>query len=61
MVAVPPPVFVVPFGPIVPIAAILIALGILAGATATQLGAGAGALLAGAVLYLAASRSRSDV
>jgi amino acid transporter len=52
--AVEPPVFVVPFGPIVPLAAIAIALAILAGATALQLAAGTGALAAGAVLYVIA-------
>ena len=45
-----------PFGPVVPSAALVIALGILAGATARQLLAGAGALAAGAVLYLIAAR-----
>jgi amino acid transporter len=49
-----PPVFVVPFGPIIPIAAIVFALAILAGATPLQIAAGTGALSAGAVLYLIA-------
>jgi amino acid transporter len=48
---VKPPAFVVPFGPIVPIAAIAIATTILAGATPLQLRNGAAALLAGAVLF----------
>jgi hypothetical protein len=46
----------VPFGPLVPSAAIAIALCILAGATPQQLLAGAGALAAGAALFLAAVR-----
>jgi amino acid transporter len=46
-----PAVFVVPFGPIVPVAAIGIAMTILAGATSTQLHNGAAALVAGAILY----------
>ena len=44
----------VPFGPVIPILAILIALAILAGATPQQLRAGAYALAAGAVLFLIA-------
>jgi amino acid transporter len=48
------PVFVVPFGPTIPIAAIVIATGILAGATAVQLRNGGIALIAGAMLYLVA-------
>ena len=51
-----PPVFVVPLGPVIPLAAIGIALAILAGATALQLTAGTGALAVGACLYLAAVR-----
>lgn len=51
---VKPPMFVVPFGPVVPLAAILIALAILTGATPLQLRAGTGALAAGAILYFAA-------
>jgi amino acid transporter len=50
-----PATFTVPFGPAIPAAAIVIALGILAGASRLQVVAGAGALLAGAVLYLIAS------
>jgi amino acid transporter len=52
--AVNPPVFVVPLGPAIPLAAIVIALAILAGATPLQLAAGTGALAGGAVLYLIA-------
>jgi amino acid transporter len=51
---VKPPVFVVPFGPVVPVAAIAIAMTILAGATPVQLRNGAVALLAGAILYAVA-------
>jgi amino acid transporter len=54
---VKPPVFVVPFGPAIPLAAILIALAILAGATPLQLASGTGALAGGAVLYLIAVKS----
>jgi basic amino acid/polyamine antiporter, APA family len=46
--------FVVPFGPLIPLAAIAIATTILAGATETQLRNGSIALLAGAVLYAVA-------
>jgi basic amino acid/polyamine antiporter, APA family len=49
------PVFVVPFGGVIPIAAIAIAMTILAGATPIQLRNGAAALLAGAILYAAAT------
>jgi APA family basic amino acid/polyamine antiporter len=48
---VKPPAFVVPFGPIVPVAAIAIAMTILAGATPIQLRNGAAALMMGAILY----------
>jgi basic amino acid/polyamine antiporter, APA family len=51
-----PALFVVPGGPVVPAAAILFALAILAGATWTQRLSGAGALAAGAVLYALAVR-----
>jgi APA family basic amino acid/polyamine antiporter len=50
-----PATFTVPFGPVIPAVAILISLTILAGATRLQLTAGAGALAAGAVLYLIAT------
>lgn len=51
---VPEPKFRVPLGPVVPVAAILIAMTILFGATPVQLRAGAIALAAGAVLFLIA-------
>jgi basic amino acid/polyamine antiporter, APA family len=53
--AVPRATFVVPFGPTIPVSAIVIALAILAGATSLQLTAGAAALAAGAVLFLIAT------
>ncbi len=56
---VAPAMFTVPFGPIIPSLAIVIAAGILAGATVKQLAAGALALAAGAVLYLIAVRGGS--
>ena len=49
--------FTVPLGPLVPILASIVALGILAGATAQQLTAGAAALVAGAILFLIATRT----
>jgi APA family basic amino acid/polyamine antiporter len=48
---VKPPVFVVPFGSVVPMAAIAIAMTILAGATPLQLRNGIAALMVGAILY----------
>ena len=51
---VPAPTFRVPLGPVIPLAAIVIALSILFGATGPQLRAGAYALLAGAVLFVVA-------
>lgn len=48
-----------PLGPVIPIFASVVALGILAGATQAQLIAGAAALAAGAVLYLLAPRSNA--
>jgi hypothetical protein len=45
---------VAPFGPVIPIAAIVVALAILAGASTRQLIAGTAALAAGAVLYIIA-------
>jgi basic amino acid/polyamine antiporter, APA family len=54
---VQPALFVVPFGPVIPIAAIAIALAILAGATPLQLISGTAALAGGALLYLIAVRS----
>jgi amino acid transporter len=53
---VQPPTFVVPFGPIIPGAAIAIAVAMLAGARREQLIAGVVALIVGAVLYLIAVR-----
>jgi APA family basic amino acid/polyamine antiporter len=52
------PAFVVPFGPLIPAAAILVAFTILAGARSDQLIAGVAALSAGAVLYLVAIGSQ---
>jgi APA family basic amino acid/polyamine antiporter len=54
---VKPATFVVPFGPVIPGAAILVSLAILAGARSDQLWSGAGAILAGTVLYLIAVRT----
>jgi hypothetical protein len=51
--------FVVPLGATVPLAAIIIALAVLGGASSIQLRNGALALIAGAVLYLIAVRGRS--
>ncbi|HSC26853.1 MAG TPA: APC family permease [Vicinamibacterales bacterium] len=48
---VKPATFVVPFGPVIPVAAILVSLTIIGGATRLQLLSGVGALLAGALLY----------
>jgi basic amino acid/polyamine antiporter, APA family len=50
--------FVVPFGPVIPVAAIIIALTILAGASPQQRLSGVVAFAAGAVLYLAAVHRR---
>jgi amino acid transporter len=50
--------FVVPFGPLVPLAAIAVSLLILAGATRAQLLGGAAGLAAGAVLFIANDRLR---
>ena len=55
--AVKPATFSVPLGPVIPVVAIVIALAILAGVTATQFHAVAAALAAGAVLYLIAVRA----
>ncbi|OFW04877.1 MAG: hypothetical protein A3H96_10740 [Acidobacteria bacterium RIFCSPLOWO2_02_FULL_67_36] len=57
---VKPATFVVPFGPIIPSAAIVIALAILAGATRVQFISGIAALAAGAVLFLIAIRAPRD-
>ena len=56
--SVVPATFVVPFGPVIPSAAIVIALAILAGARREQLVAGAIALVVGAILYAIAVRGR---
>jgi amino acid transporter len=56
-----PALFIVPFGPVVPLTAIAIALVILAGATREQLMAGAYALAAGAVLFAIAVSGRGMV
>jgi amino acid transporter len=53
------PTFTVPFGPVIPVLASLVALGILAGATRANLIAGGAALVGGAVLYFFAPKSRS--
>jgi basic amino acid/polyamine antiporter, APA family len=55
---VQPPRFVVPFGPLIPAAALVVAFTILAGARRDQLIAGVVALSAGAVLYLVAIGSQ---
>ena len=54
--AVSPPKFTVPFGPVIPIVASIVALGILAGATRAHLTSGVAALVAGAVLYFLAPK-----
>lgn len=56
--AVAPAKFTVPLGPVIPIVASIVALGILAGASQAQLTAGAGALAAGAVLFFIATRPK---
>lgn len=48
--------FTVPFGPVIPLLASLVALGILAGATQAQLTSGLAALAGGAVLFFLAPR-----
>lgn len=55
---VKPAAFVVPFGPVIPVAAIGVALAILAGATPLQRLSGGIALAAGAVLYVIAVHGR---
>jgi amino acid transporter len=54
-----PALFVIPFGPLVPILATIVAAAILFGATPQQLTAGAAALVAGAVLFAIGSRTAS--
>jgi amino acid transporter len=55
--AVAPPKFTVPGGPVIPIFASIVALGILAGATEQHLISGAAALAAGAVLFFLAPKT----
>ena len=57
---VQPATFTVPFGPVIPLAAIVIALAIVVGATPAQLRSGGWAMLAGAVLYVIAVRARRE-
>jgi amino acid transporter len=52
-----PAQFTAPLGPVVPVAASVVALSILAGATPQQLLAGGAALVAGAVLFFVATRT----
>ncbi len=52
-----PALFVIPFGPVIPVVATVIAFSILFGATAEQLAAGAAALVVGGVLFAAGSRA----
>ena len=54
-----PAKFTVAGGPVVPVLAMIVALGILAGASRAQLTAGAGALAAGAVLFVVAPRTKA--
>lgn len=54
--AVAPAKFTVPLGPVIPVVASIVALGILAGASQAQLTAGAAALAAGAVLFFVATK-----
>ena len=58
---VKPATFTVPFGPVIPLAAIVVALAILVGATPAQLRSGAYAVLAGTVLYVIAVRGERRV
>jgi amino acid transporter len=53
---VKPPQFTVPFGPVIPVVASIVALGILAGATRPQLVSGVAALAGGAMLFFLAPR-----
>ncbi len=54
--AVAPAQFTVPLGPVIPVVASIVAMGILAGASQAQLTAGAAALAAGAALFFMATR-----
>ena len=58
--AIPAPKFTAPFGPVIPILASIVALGILAGATRPQLTSGVAALLGGAVLFFLAPRQKAS-
>jgi hypothetical protein len=58
---VAPPTFVIPLGPVVPIAAVIISIAILAGASREQLAAGVLALAAGALLLGISEASRRRV
>jgi hypothetical protein len=49
--------FTIPFGPVIPIVASVVAFAILAGATEPQLIAGAAAIAVGAMLYILAPKS----
>jgi amino acid transporter len=53
-----PATFVIPFGPMVPLAAIAVSLVVLAGATRAQLFGGAAGLVVGAALFIANDRLR---
>ena len=52
-----PALFTIPFGPVIPILATVIAFSILFGATTQQLAAGAAALVVGGVLFAVGSRA----
>jgi amino acid transporter len=54
-----PAQFTAPLGPVIPVLASVVAMSILAGATSQQLLAGAAALLAGAVLFVIAVKTRT--
>jgi amino acid transporter len=58
--SVEPATFTVPFGPLVPLAAIGISLALIAGASRQQLLGGGAALLAGALLFSLTSRERRE-
>jgi hypothetical protein len=53
-----PATFTLPFGPLIPSAAVIIALAIIAGATAPQLVGGAAAVAVGALLYTMSVNAR---
>jgi APA family basic amino acid/polyamine antiporter len=54
-----PALFTIPFGPVIPTLATVIAFSILFGATAQQLAAGAAALVVGGILFAVGSRAAS--